>query len=64
MDINEFSISNGDVIAIPEEDAIYVNNGEFYVLGNRPFYYFKNGTSQKISLDGNSNSITLGNKVL
>ena len=37
--IKSFSMINGDVIAIPEEDAIYINDSNIEVLGNRTFYY-------------------------
>ena len=56
MDINEFSISNGDVIAIPEEDAIYITDKDIEVLGYRPFFYFKNGEIKEYILDQNNNT--------
>ncbi len=52
--IKHFSITNGDVIAIPEEDAIFVNNGELEILGNRPFFFFKNGESQELNFEENT----------
>ena len=54
--IKSFSMINGDVIAIPEEDAIFVNEGELEILGNRPFFYFKNGESQELSFEENTNT--------
>lgn len=42
--INEFSLKNGNVIAIPEEDAVYINGNSFEVIGARPYYTFENGT--------------------
>lgn len=53
--IKEFSVVNSNVIAIPEEDAIFVNDDELEVLGNRPFYFFKNGELQEINLKENAN---------
>lgn len=53
--IKHFSMTNGDVIAIPEEDAIFVNNGELEILGNRPFFLFKNGESQELNFEDNVN---------
>ncbi len=53
--IKHFSMTNGDVIAIPEEDAIFVNNGKLEVLGNKPFFYFKKGESQEINFEENKN---------
>ena len=44
----EYSSTVGDVIAIPEEDAIFVNDGKVEVLGDRPYYVFKNGKPQKL----------------
>lgn len=54
--INNFSLVKGDVVAIPEEDAIFVNGEELEVLGNRPFYYFKNGAYQELNFEENSNT--------
>ena len=54
--IKSFSMINGDVIAIPEEDAIFVNEGELEILGNRPFFYFKNGESQELNFEENTNT--------
>lgn len=53
--IKHFSMTNGDVIAIPEEDAIFVNNGELEILGNRPFFLFKNGELQEMNFKYNVN---------
>lgn len=52
--IKHFSMTNGDVIAIPEEDAIFINNGELEILGNRPFFFFKNGESQELNFEENT----------
>lgn len=54
--IKSFSMINGDVIAIPEEDAIYINDSNIKVLGNRTFYYFKNGNQQEYNFDDKSNT--------
>lgn len=54
--IKSFSTINGDVIAIPEEDAIYINDSNIEVLGNRTFYYFKNGNQQEYNFDDKSNT--------
>lgn len=48
--IIEFSISTGEVIAIPEEDAIYVNEEKVEVIGTKPYYTFKNGVSNKVEI--------------
>lgn len=41
--IIKFSKEIGEVIAIPEEDAIYVSGDSIEVIGTRPYYTFKNG---------------------
>ena len=50
--IIEFSY-NSKVIAIPEEDAIYVNGDTYEVIGTLPYYIFNKGQFQKfeISMD-------------
>ena len=44
----DYSLSNEQVIALPEEDTIFINNGEFTILGTRPYYKFINGIENKI----------------
>ena len=40
----EYSINNKDkVIALPEENAIYVNGDSISVIGTKPYYVFENG---------------------
>lgn len=39
-----------DVIAIPEEDAIYVDDNNIEIIGDRPYYIFKNGNMEKIEI--------------
>lgn len=51
--IIHFSQSVGEVIAIPEEDAIYVNDGGFELIGTRPYYSFKNGVIEKFEIKEN-----------
>lgn len=31
------------VIALPEEDTIFINGDEIEIIGTRPYYYFENG---------------------
>ena len=54
--IKEFSKIKGDVIAIPEEDAIFVDDNKLEILGNRPFFYFKNGESQELNFEENTHN--------
>lgn len=35
------------VIALPEEDTLFVNGDKVEVIGTRPFYYFENGVREK-----------------
>lgn len=41
------------IIALPEEDTIYYENGKFEIIGNRPFYIFEEGNmiSYNVSQD-------------
>lgn len=51
--IINFSKSTGKVIAIPEEDAIYVNNDSIELLGTRPYFTFENGLINKFDIEDN-----------
>ena len=39
--IIEFTLKNGDVYAIPEEDTIYINGTDVEIIGTRNYFYFK-----------------------
>ena len=41
--LEEYSIKHEEVIALPEEDTLYINDNEIEVLGDRPYYKFQNG---------------------
>lgn len=49
-----FSQSIGQVIAIPEEDAIYLNEDKIEILGTLPYYIFTNGISEKFEIENTS----------
>lgn len=51
--IINFSKSTGKVIAILEEDAIYVNNNSIELLGTRPYFTFENGLINKVAIEDN-----------
>ena len=51
--IINFSKTVGEVIAIPEEDAIYVDNNSIEFLGKRPYFTFKDGIMEKYEIDDN-----------
>ena len=48
--ITKYSEKIGKVIAIPEEDAIYISEEGIQVIGTKPYFVFKNGVSEKINL--------------
>ena len=41
--LTEYSLNKEDVIALPEEDTIYVNGDEITIIGSRPYYEFNKG---------------------
>lgn len=51
--IVKYSKDNGEVIAIPEEDAIYVSEDGIEMIGTRPYYKFKNGLMKKFEVEEN-----------
>ena len=42
-----YSNTHEDVIALPEEDTIYINDDNIELIGNRPYYEFRNGVCIK-----------------
>lgn len=53
--IIDFSLKKGDVYAIPEEDAIYVDGINIEVIGTRNYFYFKKGVKQEFELNNSYN---------
>lgn len=49
--ISDFSKNVGEVIAIPEEDAIYIDGNNIAVIGTLPYYVFQNGFSKIYNVD-------------
>ena len=41
------------IYAIPEEDTIFVDNGNIEVIGTRPYYEFVNGVEIKKEIEVN-----------
>lgn len=41
--LSNYSLNNEDVIALPEEDTIFINGDEITIIGNRPYYVFNKG---------------------
>ena len=54
--LTRFSSTIGDVIAIPEEDAVYVFGDEYKVIGKRPYFTFVDGKRNKHEIDDTNNS--------
>ena len=38
------------IYAIPEEDTIFVDNGDIKIFGSRPYYIFENGKMTKVEI--------------
>jgi len=48
--IIEFTQENGEVLAIPEEDTIYIDENSIEVIGTKKYYYFKEGKKQEFEI--------------
>ena len=48
--LTEYSTTHEEVIALPEEDTIYVNGGDVEIIGYRPYYEFKKGEINMIEM--------------
>lgn len=46
----DFSKTVGEVIALPEEDSIYINNDNIEIIGSLPYFEFKNGERNKVEI--------------
>lgn len=49
--ICEYSKNNGKVFAIPEEDAIYVNDDYIEIIGTRPYFISENGNISEYQIE-------------
>ncbi len=49
--IINFSLTIGEVIAIPEEDTVFYNDGQIEVIGTLPYYIIKDGVINKMTQD-------------
>lgn len=49
--IIDFTTSIGGVIAIPEEDAIFVNGDDIEIIGTRPYFIFKDGVKVERTIE-------------
>ncbi|MEE0699167.1 MAG: Type 1 glutamine amidotransferase-like domain-containing protein [Bacilli bacterium] len=57
----KFSSSIGDVIGLPEENTIFIDNNHVEVIGTKPCYLFQNGL--KMEIDPNNFELTLKNNL-
>ena len=49
----EYTKNNEEVIALPEEDTIYIDEGSIEIIGTRPYYSFINGSITMNELNNN-----------
>lgn len=50
--LSSYSSNQEEVVALPEEDTIFVNNGEFELIGSRPYYEFITGKENVKEIEG------------
>ena len=48
--LNNYSQNKEEVIALPEEDTIFINNDNIIVIGTRPYYEFKKGNETMVKI--------------
>ena len=51
-----YSSNNEDVIALPEEDTIFIDGDKITIIGNRPYFIFNNGI-ENIQENGTGKSL-------
>lgn len=49
--LQKFSYENNQVIALPEEDTIFINGDKVEVIGTLPYYRFRNGARTTIEIE-------------
>lgn len=50
--LSSYSSNQEEVVALPEEDTIFVNNGVFELIGSRPYYEFITGKENVKEIEG------------
>ena len=55
----EYSTTNEIVIALPEEDTIFIDNDKITIIGDRPYYEFNNGIIDKKDIAGQDKKKTI-----
>ena len=46
-------LKEDNIVALPEEDTIYINGDNIELVGTRPYYVFNNGTVNKFDIESN-----------
>ena len=49
--LSNYSLSNEQIIALPEEDTIFINGDFIEIIGNRPYYEFIDGVENKKEIE-------------
>ena len=44
----QFSMNRGPVIALPEEDTLFLNENRIEIIGARPYFYFEEGEKREM----------------
>jgi dipeptidase E len=47
----DYTINNENVIAYPEENTIFIDGDSFKMIGNLPYYIFKDGNKEKNDIE-------------
>lgn len=45
-----YSLSKEEVIALPEEDTIFIDDSNISIFGDKPYYEFKDGIENKVDI--------------
>ena len=45
-----YSLSKKEVIALPEEDTIFIDDDNISIFGDKPYYVFKDGIENKVDI--------------
>ena len=45
--LTKYSVEQGKVIALPEEDTLFIDGNMVQVIGSRPYYVFENGVREE-----------------
>lgn len=47
--LTNYSLNKEEIIALPEEDTIFINDEDITIIGNRPYYEFRKGQETKMN---------------